>query len=328
MPTSLVWQFEDFTDATRGVLKDLHERHGMALWMFTRTVDDDWVVLEAEDHGYEIHRGDVFRWSDTFCIHMVAGEGPRAAPVAEEVDVYAAAPIGRQIDIGAYVGVPLLDSEGRLFGTLCAIDPAPRQDCDLEAVADEVEILGSLLMTLMRIERELRSQRSASERILSEARIDELTGVPNRRGWEELVEREESRCDRYGDPAGVMIVDLDDLKLTNDTHGHAAGDELLKLTAQTLSASVRQMDVVARIGGDEFGVLATATEPSELDSLAGRIESALGKVGVRASVGWALREPAGGLRAAQEQAGEAMYAIKRDRRQGTDQAGRDGSAGL
>ena len=309
--------FDDFASATRAALSALRERHGMALWMFTRTIDDDWVVLEAEDHGYGVERGRVFCWSDSFCIRMVAGDGPQAAPRAAEVPAYAEAPIAEQVGIGAYVGVPLRDDRGRLFGTLCAVDPLP-QDRSLDPLVADAELLGRLLMTLLSMERRLRVEQARTEQARSEARIDQLTGVPNRRGWDDLLAREESRCSRYGDPAGVVVIDLDDLKTANDTHGHAAGDELLKLTAQTLVATVRSVDVVARLGGDEFVVLATGASIDELERLARRIEAALAKVGVRASMGWSRRDPRRGFAAAQQEADSAMYAAKRRRQDDPD----------
>jgi diguanylate cyclase (GGDEF)-like protein len=232
------------------------------------------------------------------------------------VAAYADAPIARQMDIGAYVGVPLLDDQGRLFGTLCAVDPLP-QDRALEPVVAEAELLGRLLMTVLSMERRLRVEQARTEQARSEARIDQLTAVPNRRGWDDLLAREEHRCARYGDPAGVIVIDLDDLKAANDTHGHAAGDELLKLTAQTLVATVRSLDVVARLGGDEFAVLATGASSEELVRLAQRIEVALAKVGVRASMGWSRRDPRQGFTAALEAADAAMYDAKRQRQVGS-----------
>lgn len=88
------------------MLRLLHNRLGFDLWMVTRTEGDDWIVLHAEDHGYGIQDGTVFRWADSFCARMVEGEGPRIAPRSDAVPAYAAAPIGSQVRIGAYVGVP------------------------------------------------------------------------------------------------------------------------------------------------------------------------------------------------------------------------------
>jgi hypothetical protein len=75
--------------------------------MVTRTEGNDWIVPHARDSGYGVTPNTVFKWADSFCSHMVAGRGPRIAPVPAAVLVYAAAPIAQQVDIGAQVGVPL-----------------------------------------------------------------------------------------------------------------------------------------------------------------------------------------------------------------------------
>lgn len=111
--------YEDFESAASGVLTVLQQSLGFGLWMVTRTEGDAWIVLATADTAYGVAPGDVFRWSDSFCSRMVRGEGPRIAPDSRAVPVYAEAPIGQQVPIGAYVGMPMHLSDGSLFGTLC-----------------------------------------------------------------------------------------------------------------------------------------------------------------------------------------------------------------
>ena len=308
-----VGPYPDFAAAARDVLRHLHERIGMQLWMVTRTTGDDWIVLEAHDAGYGVAAGAVYSWSDTFCSRMVAGEGPGVAPDAAAVPAYAQAPIGQELKIGAYVGVPLHDEDGALLGTLCAIDPEAQPGA-LGVEEDTVHLLGRLLSSLLAREisgDELYRRTEAAER---RAHVDALTGAANRHAWELALEQEESRAARLGLPAAVCIIDLDDFKAVNDTRGHAAGDELLRRTAATLIASVRPHDVVARIGGDEFGVLLTACDRATAALVAERIDRALDTAGIRASLGWTAREPGRPLQAAAHAADEAMYARKQMRR--------------
>ena len=84
------------------------------------------------------------------------------------------------------------------------------------------------------------------------ARTDALTGIPNRRFIDELVEAEAGRSSRYGQPLAVVLADLDDLKEINDGFGHGAGDEALRYVAELARSSCRKVDVVGRYGGDEF----------------------------------------------------------------------------
>jgi diguanylate cyclase (GGDEF)-like protein len=91
---------------------------------------------------------------------------------------------------------------------------------------------------------------------MSEAALtDPLTGVLNRRGFIEAAERELARAERYGRPFALAYVDIRGLKGVNDSHGHRAGDELLRQAARVLKESARADDVVGRLGGDELGLL-------------------------------------------------------------------------
>jgi diguanylate cyclase (GGDEF)-like protein len=90
---------------------------------------------------------------------------------------------------------------------------------------------------------------------------DELTGLLNRRGFFDSFAKEMDRTNRGHSEGGLMImVDLDNFKSINDTHGHQAGDAALRLVAKTLSADIRTMDSCARLGGDEFVLLLANTE--------------------------------------------------------------------
>ncbi len=72
--------FADFPSAATAVLRFLQGRLGFDLWMVTRALGEDWVVLNAADTGYGVESGDVFKWSDSFCSRMVAGVGPESPP--------------------------------------------------------------------------------------------------------------------------------------------------------------------------------------------------------------------------------------------------------
>ena len=101
------------------------------------------------------------------------------------------------------------------------------------------------------------------------AHCDSLVPVPNRRGFLRQLELTVARFKRYRDPAAVLFVDLDGLKMLNDSFGHLAGDEALIQVAALLLGGVRRSDCVARIGGDEFGILLeTADETSARETAA------------------------------------------------------------
>jgi diguanylate cyclase (GGDEF)-like protein len=107
------------------------------------------------------------------------------------------------------------------------------------------------------------------------AMTDPLTGALNRRGLERAVERETERCRRYGGEIAVIMGDVDDFKAINDSRGHLAGDEVLKAISKALRRTVREIDTVARIGGDEFLVLMPNTSKAEAENARTRISEAL-----------------------------------------------------
>lgn len=113
------------------------------------------------------------------------------------------------------------------------------------------------------------AQTEALERLTT---LDPVTGLPNRRGWEEALQREWERCAREGTPLGLVVVDVDHFKQVNDTFGHAAGDRALVVVADLLTAVLRRPgDLAARLGGDEFGLLLPGTDEAGAASTATRL---------------------------------------------------------
>jgi diguanylate cyclase len=300
----------DFERAGHAVLEFLHRRFGFGLWMVTRLQGDDFIILQAEGSGYDVAPGTAIRWADSFCSEMVKGNGPRIAPNSDAVPAYAAAPVSRQVPIKAYIGVPLTHADGRLFGTLCAIDPQPQPDAIVDQ-QDLIELLASMLSAILDAELKLSEAVRRTEHLELEALVDPLTSLLNRRAWDRLLVQEDERCRRYGHPATVFVVDLDHLKEINDTAGHAAGDALLVRAADALQEVVRDIDIVARLGGDEFGLIAVECDAAGAELLLRRLREALDVRQVKASVGLAVREGASGLARAWEQADRLMYAQKR-----------------
>lgn len=168
-------------------------------------------------------------------------------------------------------------------------------------------------------------ERIAAERdaLAATADRDALTPTFNRRAFMRELHRTMSEVERYKTPAAVLFVDLDGLKALNDQHGHASGDAVLKHLGRLLSDSVRESDVVGRLGGDEFGVIlnrATAEEArAKAQSLSEKINaSTIIHAGVAHRVGasfgvhaiLSVEDP----EVAVARADEAMYAEKHARK--------------
>jgi diguanylate cyclase (GGDEF)-like protein len=122
------------------------------------------------------------------------------------------------------------------------------------------------LMNLMaEVEQMRRELHIARERLANLERLadrDPLIPIANRRAFVREMTRNMSLAERYGTPSSVVYIDVNDFKEINDTHGHSAGDEALKHVADILLSSVRESDIVGRLGGDEFGVILDRTDQS------------------------------------------------------------------
>ena len=277
--------------------------------MITRVEGDDWIILQTEDHAYDVHAGQVFNWADSFCSQMVLSNGPKIAPLSDDIPAYRQAPIAQQLKIKAYIGQPLTKEDGSLFGTLCAIDPEPKSE-SLKEEQSLIELLGDLLSQILQTELREIEQTRKNERLQAEALRDPLTGLYNRRAWDQFILAEEERCQLYGHPATVFMLDLNDLKFMNDAHGHAAGDELIRQTATVLTESCRNTDIIARIGGDEFAILTVENDFESSQAHLERIIQCLNTKQISAAIGFALRDPSEGILSACLQADKNMYQDK------------------
>lgn len=311
MPESLanLVPFESFELASRAVLSLLHQRLGFDLWMMTRTDGQDWIVLQVEDHGYNVKEGSMFRWADSFCSRMVLGLGPRVAPCAQEIPTYAAAPIGRQVAIGAYIGVPIHNADGSLFGTLCAIDPTPQNDL-VEKDLPWIELLSRLLGTIL--VNELKSVAIARELDQSHQfkQKDALTGLLSQQGWDEAIATEEARARRYGSPTCILMLALDGLRDAEIPVERTEDHSLIKDASSIIRKTSRQCDIVAHLGGGRFAVLACECDSNGADALTQNIVNAISQMNISARIGKAMRNPSLGLLEAVAEANRQLNASR------------------
>ncbi|MFO7481683.1 diguanylate cyclase [Oceanibaculum nanhaiense] len=180
-----------------------------------------------------------------------------------------------------------------------------------KAVGDHTHLLEALVK-----ERTARLEKLANH--------DSLTELYNRRGFLEAVERERNRAARSGERPGLLIIDLDDLKKVNDSHGHKAGDMVLIEVGRRLSKVARNYDVCGRWGGDEFVLLAADCDSKSLRIVADKILAAITSkavgigegttIPIAVSIGACLTDPARPLDHFIPNADTALYEAKRDGR--------------
>ncbi|HET7386015.1 MAG TPA: diguanylate cyclase [Nocardioidaceae bacterium] len=166
------------------------------------------------------------------------------------------------------------------------------------------------------------------------AREDPLTGVGNRRALDDALQEallaEAGGSSAAGSPTTLLLIDLDDFKAVNDTHGHVLGDEVLRAVAAKVRTTARTADVVARLGGDEFVVLARGTDREAGKGLAARVRAAIDEIAIdasgdvvrlRASVGVATTGPEVPVSGLLDAADRTMYAAKHGRHRERERTG-------
>lgn len=174
-------------------------------------------------------------------------------------------------------------------------------------VQDEVESLKAQIATMQ----------AELDRLRAIAHIDQLTQIPNRRSFDEALEREWGRSARTGEPLSLLAIDIDHFKRFNDQFGHLAGDKVLKQVATAIaSIPSRPADLVARTGGEEFAVLLPNTSRKGAEAIAALVLDAVQAVGAGVSIGVATLSALPFLQSESlvESADQALYAAKRQGR--------------
>lgn len=241
-------------DLTRPLLEMLETVTGLESTYLTMIDEGEGlqhVVYARNVRKLQVLEGLALPWEDTLCKRAL--EEGRA--YTDDVGTYwGDSDAARALGIRTYASTPVLLGDGELYGTLCAAssETVPLSDNAAKVLGMFARLIGQ------HIERErlVAHLQLANAQLAASARTDPLTTLPNRRALFEELGRTLARARRDGTRLAVAFLDLDGFKVINDTYGHDSGDELLAELARRIRASRRASDLVARVGGDEFVVIA------------------------------------------------------------------------
>ena len=258
----------------------------------------DTVVLCINDAPLRRRVADCLEQSGA-CVQLVDQDGTVAADIIVS---------DHQVEISAAGGRIRLGTSAMSDGECDAVLSADFLDRELVAL---VRLVGQLA----RLRRQLAAG-DASRRVLrDQALTDSVTGLANRRGWDEAVEQTLADCRHRGVGLTVAVIDLDHFKRINDTRGHATGDEVLRHIGQQLAASLREGDTLARLGGDEFAIALPGLTDEHAQSVVDRIRMSVRGVDVTeiltASAGYTSASADSTTNVLLESADRAMYAAKK-----------------
>lgn len=244
-------------------LTDLRERFGMAMWFLVRRRGDDWLALRAVGDGYDLEDGAMLAWQDSLCYRRVQHEGPLICPDLSQEPAYRRAPITGRLEIGAYLGLPLVDQRGELFGTLCALDPDPQPQLLQAGVQSALRRQCHLLETALIWNLAGLDQQRIKDFFEEESR-DADTGLLDAAGWLRILDRERQRCRDYGLRAAILSL-----------HGDTIEPSRREQLADSLAAMIRERDMAAHLGGGHFTLLLTESPLSRAGKIRERVLDAL-----------------------------------------------------
>jgi diguanylate cyclase (GGDEF)-like protein/PAS domain S-box-containing protein len=275
--TRVLAQAQSSEEAMRGLLAALGEAMGWQLGSWWSPAENNREVLrcrsvwrsgdaaaefEEVSLGLELERGVALPgrvWA--------TGQAAWTADLAGDASLPRACVAGRA-GLHASLCVPVV--AGREFRGVVELFSAQVGEPDLAAR----EILGTLAEQIGGFMSVLEQRSELLRKLERLALTDELTGLANRRAWQQSLERELARARRHRQPLCVAMLDIDHFKRFNDAHGHQAGDRLLREIAQTWRAQLRASDILARYGGEEFALVSPAWPLTAATAVLARVRAA------------------------------------------------------
>ena len=239
------------------------------------------------DAGYEL--AELLQVADAAAQLLLAGDEDARAEAHNHLILTGASNFGvtgGQLEEIITAAGPDLDDIMGMFD-LGDVSSTPVSELMILAQTRMAKLSQSLASELMRQEERNRSLIETNQRLSDEAATDPLTGIANRRTFKAYLDNQVGSRLRFAKPSelGLILFDLDNFKMVNDTHGHSVGDTVLREVGQRLSSATRRSDLAARIGGEEFAVVMPDINPNEIALAAERFRTLFGDRPVETSAG-------------------------------------------
>lgn len=230
--------------------------YGTACGAIVQFTGDEFTALSTSSNADNfLGPGDTWAWEiKSFCRRVVETRNQLYVSNAAGEAEWSDAPPVCSGPVRSYLGFPIFWPDGEVFGTICSIDTKTTeyQESFVDLMAQLRDLVSGELQHFWDI-----------EQLQKVAITDSLTGLYNVRGVRSLGQQRINDQQRFGLELGVIYFDVDNLKLLNDNHGHQRGDDCLVALADALRSSFRKTDIIARVGGDEFVVIALCQAGSE-----------------------------------------------------------------
>ena len=310
--------FEQRVDA---ILKLGTGHFGLPIGIFSKIIDDQYEIQQALHPENALTPGTSFELGNTYCAHVVQADDVCGFHHVGESDIKTH-PCYQNFGLEAYLGAPIM-VDGERYGTLNFSSPQPTRPFTGEDI-ELVRLFASWLGHAIARVADLHALETARTELEHLATRDSLTGLYNRRYMQDCLKSELERTKRYGKQFVVGLLDFDNFKKLNDDYGHDTGDKALKLFAKVSSALMRDTDIIARWGNEEFLILMPETGAAGalkyLQRLTDRVRESDFHAGdeelrLSLSIGLGIAEPDDTVDSLVARADIAMYESK--------QAGRD-----
>lgn len=258
------------------ILHNLKDKCALDLWMVTRVVDDDWIMLATTDNQYGVAPDNVKIWKDTICTRMANNNGPNIAPRVSQVEMYVDAPIVSQIPINCYIGYPLHDEEGKLIGTLCAIDPKEGNEELYDYTAELIRQV-FIIQCLLRQYNELSLLRGIIKNY-PELLQKQISHESYSKAFNKLATQFKLELKQVGALLGFIIIDKN---IEKTTIYNLKKDIDVKI----IEKSLRKQDAVCKLNDNRIIVLLPDTNNRELTKTVVKLFNVLNKEQVHVKIG-------------------------------------------